>query len=61
VGTDYSLEKLPDVSGPGLVEAGRYIMESLRLEEKEKIPPEWEIPEEEESPLSGAWFVPWYS
>ena len=24
VGTDYSLEKLPDVSGPGLVEAGRY-------------------------------------
>jgi len=24
VGTDYILEKLPDVSGPGLVEAGRY-------------------------------------
>ena len=24
VGTDYVLEKLPDVSGPGLVEAGRY-------------------------------------
>jgi len=24
VGTDYILEKLPDASGPGLVEAGRY-------------------------------------
>ena len=24
VGTNYILEKLPDVSGPGLVEAGRY-------------------------------------
>jgi len=24
VGADYILEKLPDVSGPGLVEAGRY-------------------------------------
>jgi len=24
VGADYVLEKLPDVSGPGLVEAGRY-------------------------------------
>ena len=28
VGTDYVLEKLPDVSGPGLVEAGRYRMVS---------------------------------
>ena len=26
--TDYVLEKLPDVSGPGLVEAGRYKMVS---------------------------------
>jgi len=35
---------------------------SLLLEEKEKIPPEWEIPEEEEQlPLSGALFLPWYS
>jgi len=25
VGTDYILEKLPYVSGPGLVEVGRYI------------------------------------
>jgi len=38
------------------------LAESLFLEEKERIPPEWEIPEEEEGlPLSGAWFVPWYS
>ena len=44
------------------VEGEMVLAESLRLEEKEKIPPEWEIPEEEEeSPLSGAWFVPWYS
>jgi len=28
VGTDYILEKLPDVSESGLVEAGRYIMVS---------------------------------
>jgi len=28
VGTDYVLEKLPDVSGPGLMEAGRYRMVS---------------------------------
>ena len=28
-GTDYVLEKLSDVSGPGLVEAGRYIMLGL--------------------------------
>jgi len=34
---------------------------SLFLEEKERIPLEWEIPEEEgELPLSGASFVPWY-
>jgi len=39
------------------------LAESLFLEEKERIPPEWEIPEEEEEelPLSGAWFVPRYS
>ena len=30
MGTDYILEKLPDVSGPGLVEAGRYKMVSER-------------------------------
>ena len=36
--------------------------ESLFLGEKEKIPPEWEIPEEEgELPLSSALSVPWYS
>ena len=28
MGADYVLEKLPDVSGPGLVEAGRYRMVS---------------------------------
>jgi len=28
VGADYVLEKLPDVSGPGLMEAGRYRMVS---------------------------------
>jgi len=28
VGADFTLEKLLDVSGPGLVEAGRYIMVS---------------------------------
>jgi len=44
------------------VEGEMVLAESLRLEEKEKIPPKWEIPEEEEeSPLSGALFVPWYS
>jgi len=38
------------------------LAESLFLGEKERIPPEWEIPEEEEElPLSGALFVPWYS
>ena len=43
------------------VEGEMVLAESLRLEEKEKIPPEWEIPEEEELPLSGALFLPWYS
>jgi len=44
------------------VEGEMVLAESLLLEEKEKIPPEWEIlEEEEESPLSGALFVPWYS
>jgi len=43
------------------VEGEMVLAESLRLEEKEKIPPEWEIPkEEEELPLSGALFLPWY-
>ena len=28
MGADFTLEKLLDVSGPGLVEAGRYIMVS---------------------------------
>jgi len=38
------------------------LAESLFLGEKERIPPEWEIPEdEEESLLFGAWLVPWYS
>jgi len=38
------------------------LAESLFLGEKERIPPEWEIPgEEEDLPLSGALFVPWYS
>jgi len=45
-----------------VVEGEMVLAESLLLEEKERIPPEWEIPgEEEELPLSGAWFVPWYS
>jgi hypothetical protein len=43
-----------------VVEGEMVLAESLRLEEKEKIPPEWEIPEEEELPLSGALFLPWY-
>ena len=45
------------------VEGEMVLAESLRLEEKEKIPPEWKIPEEEEEelPLSGALFLPWYS
>jgi len=44
------------------VEGEMVLAESLCLEEKEKIPPEWEIPEEEEeSPLFGALFVPWHS
>ena len=44
------------------LEGEMVLAESLRLEEKEKIPPEWEIPEEEEElPLSGALFLPWYS
>jgi len=30
VGTDYILEKLPDVSGPGLVEAGRKLQVRVR-------------------------------
>ena len=37
------------------------LAESLFLEEKERIPPEWEIPEEEEELLlSGALPVLWY-
>ena len=43
------------------VEGEMVLAESLFLGEKERIPPEWEIPEEEELPLSGALFVPWYS
>ena len=44
------------------VEEEMVLAESVFLEEKEKIPPEWEIPEEEEElPLSGALFLPWYS
>jgi len=43
------------------LEGKMVLAESLLLEEKEKIPPEWEIPEEEELPLSGALFLPWYS
>jgi len=44
------------------VEREMVLAESLHLEEKEKIPLEWEIPkEEEELPLSGALFLPWYS
>ena len=45
------------------LEGEMVLAESLRLE-KGKIPPEWEIPEEEEEdelPLSGALFLPWYS
>ena len=38
------------------------LAKSVFLEEKEKIPPELEIPEEKgEWPLSGALFVLWYS
>jgi len=43
------------------VEGEMVLAESLFLGEKEKIPPEWEIPEEEELLLFGTWFVPWYS
>jgi len=44
------------------VEGEMVLVGSLFLGEKEKIPLEWEIPEEEkELPLSGALFVPWYS
>jgi len=44
------------------VEGEMVLAESLFMGEKEKIPLEWEIPEEEkELPLFGAWFVPWYS
>ena len=42
------------------LEGEMVLVESLRLEEKGKIPPEWEIPVEEELPLSGASIVPWY-
>jgi len=43
------------------LEGEMVLAESLRLEEKGKIPLEWEIPEEEEElPLSGASIVPWY-
>ena len=45
-----------------VVEGEMVLAESLFLGEKEKIPSEWEIPEEEEElPLSGALCVPWYS
>ena len=41
------------------VEGEMVLAESLCLEEKEKTPLEWEIPEEEEElPLSGALFPP---
>ena len=44
------------------VDGEMVLAESLFLGEKERIPPEWEIPEEEEElPLSGALFLPWYS
>jgi len=44
------------------VEGEKVLAESLFLGQKEKIPPEWEIPEEEkELPLSGALCVSWYS
>jgi len=43
------------------VEEKMVLAESLFLEEKEKIPPGWEIPEKEkELPLSGASIAPWY-
>jgi hypothetical protein len=54
------VEVLPPVVLLAL-EGEMVLAESLLLEEKERIPPGWEIPEEEESPLSGALFVPWYS
>jgi len=44
------------------IEGEMVLAESVFLEKKERIPPELEIPEEEgELPLSGAFFVPWYS
>jgi len=43
------------------VEEEMVLAESLFLEEKENIPPELEIPEEGEWPLSSALFVLWYS
>jgi len=44
------------------VEEEMVLAESVFLEEREKIPPELEIPEEEgELPLSSALFVLWYS
>ena len=44
------------------VEGEMVLAESLFLGEKEKIPLEWEISEEEkELLLFGAWFVSWYS
>ena len=42
------------------VEGEMVLAESLFLGEKERIPPEWEIPEEE-LPISGILLVPWYS
>jgi len=57
------VEALPPVVLLAL-EGEMMLAESLRPEEKEKIPPEWEIPEEEEEeelPLSGTLFLPWYS
>jgi len=54
------VEVLPPVVLLAL-EGEMVLAESLLLEEKERIPPEWEIPEEEESPLSGALLVPWCS
>ena len=45
-----------------VVEEEMVLAESLFLGEKERIPPEWEIPEEEEELLlSGASPVLWYS
>ena len=44
------------------VEEEMVLAESVFLEKKERIPPEFEMPEEEgELPLSGALFVLWYS